>query len=304
MRNAGILIKRNILLYIRDRATVFFSLLTMMIVLLLMLVFLGDMNTEEVLWLLKQYGGTRDTLVDKANAEELITKWTLAGILVTNAVTVSLTMIGFLVRDEEEGKSLCFFCAPVKRMEITLGYIGASIVVSCIMCTVTLVLAELYLAAAGKAVFSLAENVALMGVIFLNSLVYGCIMFLLSLMVHSNGAWSGLGTVIGTIVGFLGGIYVPVGALLESVVNVLKFQPVLYSTALARNICTKEVTQRTFKDVPAKVLEEYWYMMGITIKIGEKEIGTGMQVLFLLITAIIAVGISVMILQRRSLRDR
>ena len=36
--------KRNILLYVRDRQTVFFSLLSMAVILCLMLLFLGDIN--------------------------------------------------------------------------------------------------------------------------------------------------------------------------------------------------------------------------------------------------------------------
>ena len=41
------LTRRHILLYVRDRSAVFFSMLSVLIVLLLMLVFLGDMNKDE-----------------------------------------------------------------------------------------------------------------------------------------------------------------------------------------------------------------------------------------------------------------
>ena len=49
MTTLSALTKRHILLYVRDRSAVFFSMLSVLIVLLLMLVFLGDMNKDELM---------------------------------------------------------------------------------------------------------------------------------------------------------------------------------------------------------------------------------------------------------------
>ena len=46
MREIYYLLKRNILLYIRDYVSVFFSVLSMLIVLALMEIFLGDMTSS------------------------------------------------------------------------------------------------------------------------------------------------------------------------------------------------------------------------------------------------------------------
>ena len=54
------LTRRNCLIFLRDRGAVFFSLLSMLIVLMLMGVFLGNMNEEGVVNLLEEYGGLRD----------------------------------------------------------------------------------------------------------------------------------------------------------------------------------------------------------------------------------------------------
>ena len=64
------LTKRNSLIFLRDRGTVFFSLLAMLIVLMLMGVFLGNMNQEEVIELLKEYGGARNAKSDSVQANE------------------------------------------------------------------------------------------------------------------------------------------------------------------------------------------------------------------------------------------
>ena len=92
------LTKRHILLYVRDRSAVFFSMLSVLIVLLLMLVFLGDMNKDELMQLVQRAQGS----IQEADAMHLITMWTIAGILVVNAFTVPITMIGILIQDKEQ----------------------------------------------------------------------------------------------------------------------------------------------------------------------------------------------------------
>ena len=61
------LVKRNIRIYLRDRGAVFFSLLSMLIVILLMILFLGDMNISAITDMLSQLPG-RDAEQDEKNA--------------------------------------------------------------------------------------------------------------------------------------------------------------------------------------------------------------------------------------------
>lgn len=108
MKTVFCLSKRNIIIYLRDRVSVFLSILSMLIVLALMVIFLGNMNSENVVDALAQFGGARDTATDKNNATYLIQMWTLAGILEVNAVTITLTVIGIMVQDEAKGRLASF----------------------------------------------------------------------------------------------------------------------------------------------------------------------------------------------------
>ena len=141
--------KRNIKMYLRDYVSVFFSVLSMLIVLALMVIFLGKMNCENVVDALAQFGGVRDTAVDEKNAAYLIQMWTLAGILEVNAVTITLTVMGTMVQDEAKGRLASFYLTPVRKIQIALGYITASWLVGTVMCTLTLVVGELYMAVCG-----------------------------------------------------------------------------------------------------------------------------------------------------------
>ena len=119
------LVKRNSLVFLRERSAVFFSLLSMLITLGLMVVFLGRMNSENLVNILAQYGGERDRALDEKNAAYLIQLWTLAGILLVNAVTVTLTTMGVMVEDETRHRSQAFYVTPVSRLKLALGYVLA-----------------------------------------------------------------------------------------------------------------------------------------------------------------------------------
>ena len=112
MREIFYLTKRNCLVYLRDKSAVFFSLLSMLIVLGLMVVFLGKMNSENVLSVIEEYGGRKITAQDRENAAYLIQMWTLAGIISVNAVTVTMTVLG-AGRDEKEDYG--FLCDTGKK---------------------------------------------------------------------------------------------------------------------------------------------------------------------------------------------
>ena len=64
MKEVYYLTKRNTLVFVRDYAAVFFSVLSMLIVLGLMVIFLGRMNSENVVSVLAELGGERDTATD------------------------------------------------------------------------------------------------------------------------------------------------------------------------------------------------------------------------------------------------
>lgn len=304
MREIYYLCKRNMLVFVRDYSAMFFSVLSMLIILLLQVVFLGEMNEESVLWVLSEYGGERDVLTDERNAEYLVSVWTLAGILVVNTVTVTLTVMQTMIRDEVKGQLALFYVAPVKRMKIALSYILASGIIGSGMSFLTFLMGQGYLVFQGESLFPAGVVLKVMGVILLNAFAYAAIGYLLALFVHSESAWGGLLTVIGTLVGFLGGIYLPVSQLSEGVVKVLKCLPILHGTAMMREILTGEVLKETFAGLPEVVPQQFAREMGITLWRGEEQISFEIQIFILLLYGIIAIMLAAVISKRRTIQDR
>lgn len=295
------LTKRNCLIFLREKSAVFFSILSMLIVLALMVIFLGRMNSRNLVDLLAQFGGKRDTAQDEENAAYLIQLWTLAGILVVNAVTVTLTVTGAMVQDETEKRMMAFYVTPVGRLKLSLGYILSAWLVGFCMCLVTLAAGEGYFMLQGYPLLGAGRLFWLCGMIALNTFTFSALGYLLALFVHSARAWSGMLTIIGTLVGFAGGIYLPMDLLSGKVQDVLKCLPVIHGASMMRSICTEEAISATFAGLPEIAGEAFREGMGITLYAGENQITIGGQVCILLFYAIIAIIAAAFLSRQRKL---
>jgi len=297
------LVKRNIRVYIRDKGAVFFSLLSMLIVLGLMLFFLGDMNISSLTDLLGEFPN-RNADTDKQNAELFVMLWTCGGILSINAVTVTLAVYSSMISDRKKGVLNSIYTAPVSRLTISAAYVTSAWICSVIICTLTLAISEIYCIIQGGAVFTLVSHLKLMGMIMANSFTYASLMYLAAVPVKTEGAWSGMGTVIGTLVGFLGGIYLPIGSLAEEIGTGLKFFPVIYGAKMFRSVMTEDICNEMFTDAPEAFRTEYLDAMGVNIDFFGAEISDGGCVAILLVCGLVFLAAGAFVTGIKSKRDR
>ena len=277
---------RNLKQYLRDKGAIFFSLLSMFIIIVLMFFFLGDTTTNGIRDLLAQFPG-RDAARDNDNAKLLILAWTCAGMVCINAVTVSVASLSYMIKDRENGKLNAIYTAPVSRLTIAAGYVLAAWISSVIICAATLLISELYCISQGMAPFSLLSHLKLLDIIAANSFTYATLMYLVAALVRSSGAWGGLGTVIGTLVGFLGGIYFPIGELSDGIAAIIKCTPVIHGSALFRQEMTAAVMADTFAGLPVEVADEVNRVMGMKVTVGEHVLTGAEELAILLVCGVV-----------------
>ena len=303
MRELYYITKRNCLVFLRDRSAVFFSMLSMLIVLGLMVLFLGKMNTDGLVSVLSDFG-ERDTAADERNAAYLIEQWTLAGILVVNAVTITLTVLGTMVQDETRKRTLAFYVTPVSRTVLSLGYILASWIVGTALCMLTLAVGELYFFVQGYPMLSAPAILKLIGLIALNTFTFSALGYLLALFIRSESAFSGVMTVIGTLVGFAGGIYISVGSVGKTLRHILLCLPVLHGASMMRLVCTDAALSKTFAGLPDAAYDVFLEELGITLYWDGQPVSTAVSVLVLLGYAALAIVIAALCNRKRKMKDR
>ncbi len=277
------LVKRNMKIYLRDKGAVFFSLLSMLIVLMLMLFFLGDMSIRGLTDILEEMPW-RDAAQDAENAELFVMLWTCAGIVSINAPTVTLAVYSSMIKDRTEGKLGSICTAPVSRFTICSAYVCAAWISSVIICTITLAISEIYCIIKGGDAFSVQAHLRLLGVICVNSFTYAAMLYFAAALTKTQGAWSSIGTVIGTLVGFLGGIYIPIGTLSDTIGSILKMSPVIYGTKVFRSIMTEDLCVKMFdsdKLLPADFKPVYLEEMGVELEVFDEMISNTESIILL-----------------------
>ncbi|MCG2788420.1 MAG: ABC transporter permease [Actinomycetia bacterium] len=269
------LIKRNLKLFFRDKTSVFFSLLAVFIIIGLYVLFLGNMMVKNF----------KELLGD--NARFAIDSWAMAGLLSVTSITTTMGAFGTMVEDKTKKISKDFSSAPLKRSQLAGGYIMSSFIIGVIMSITALVVAEIYILAGGGKLITLVPLLKLFGVMMLSVFAGSSMVFFIASFFKSNNAFATASTIIGTLIGFLTGIYIPIGSLPSAVQTVIKIFPISHAGALFRQIMMAEPMSIAFKNAPVQAVTGFKQAMGVVFYVGSKELSPIVNILVLVATGIV-----------------
>ena len=119
------LTKRNMLVFFTDKGTLFFSMLTPMIILLLYILFLKN----SLLSALQNAATGLENLVAAKDMAQFVNGLLLTGIISSALITIPYNALEIIVRDREDRVDLDMLSTPVKRFEIILSYFCAAVMV-------------------------------------------------------------------------------------------------------------------------------------------------------------------------------
>ena len=295
--------KRNVKLYFKDHSAVFFSLLSMLIVIMLMVFFLGNVANSSILDAMKVLPG-RDVAKDEESVKSIVYFWTIAGIITINAASVTHAFYSNMIKDRNDNKLNSILVMPINRSTITASFVFGAWFVSVIMGVITLAVTEVIGIIKGYEAFSFLTHLHILLIICVNSLVYSAILFFFGSIVKSESAWGAIGIIIGTLSGFFGGIYLSIGSLSEGVVKVIKCFPFIYGTSALREVMLKGVEDSFFENTPSIIRESVDASMGTSLMLFEKELSGGAKVGILVLTGLLFMLLSTMILTFSKKKDR
>ncbi len=254
---------RNLKLFFRDRLNVFFSLLGALIVFLLYALFLSNLQTTSIKGAFPQ--------ADEADVRGFVDSWMFAGIIAMTSITTSLGALGVFVEDAATGRFRDFMVSPIRREQLVLGYLLATVAVALIMTTIVLGVSLAYLFFVDGVVIGLPEILRTMGWIVLSCVAFAAIWAFVASFVRTTGAFSGLATVVGTVIGFLAGAFIAVGLFPEIVRNIVNALPFAQSAMLMRTELTAD-TLSTLVGGQQEAIDALSAYYGITAFVGDWEV--------------------------------
>lgn len=267
------MISRNLKVFFKDKTSVFFSLLAVFITVGLYLLFLGDIWVSNF----SGYEGVR----------YMMDSWIMAGILAITSVTTAMGAYGTMIDDKTKKIDKDFTVSPFSAQKRTLAYIISAVIIGIIMSLVTLILAEIYIVINGGELMSFTALIKVLGLIVLSTTTNSALVFFIVSFFSTNSSFGTASTVIGTLIGFLTGVYLPIGQLPETVQYIIKVFPPSHSASLFRRVMMADPIAVTFAGAPAEYLTTFYDQMGITISFGSTTLPAWANILVLIGSAVI-----------------
>ncbi len=278
------LIKRNLLIYFRDKSAVFFSILSSIITLCLYLFFINDSMISSM----SEEIGNIDNLKVFLNA------MVVCGVISLNTFSIPLSFMSLYIHDREGGKLKDFFVSPVKKEIVVYSYIICAIIATLLINAIVLVFLVGYLFINEALAVTLSQGLMLLMFYILSSLLFASVAFFIANFVKSTNAYGNIIGLSSAVVGFLSGVFMPIGnfgsGVIETVITVF---PITQLNAVFKSTFLGEISDKVFNGAPSEVRVLYDYYFGINLKLMEMDVTFGYSFVYILVMLVVFSGLAV-----------
>lgn len=244
----GFMLERNIKLYFKDRLTFLFSLITPLILVVLFLLFLKGVYEDSLVSSLPEGFELSDKIVDAFTGS-----WLFSSIMTTSCITIAFCS-NMRVDDKLKKTLRGFEIAPISKFSLSLSYSVSNFITTLIICVIVLIISLIYLAIAGW-YLTFADVMIIIVDMLLTVIMGSLVTAIVGLFINSQGALSGVCTLVSSMYGFLCGAYMPISAMGKGIQNFVGFIPGTYSTVIFRQAYMNGILDEIGKTVPSQAVD-------------------------------------------------
>lgn len=269
------LIHRHIALFLKDRLSVFFSLFSVFIIIALYVLFLSKNITNNL-----------PSFPDKASFTFM---WMFAGIIAVTTATTTLGAFGKYIEDKVSKKAEDILITNITQRQLAYSYIIYAIIIGIVFTILLLTFGYIYTWIIFQSPIHISAM--LIAVTFLSIVMHTLLFYLIVSSIKTMSAFSGLSTIVGTMIGFLAGIYIPIGLLPTYLQKIITLFPTTQATALLKQLLMKDLLIPLEQVMPSTDYHELTTMLGITMQWNEAELSTIFSWWYLIIMTVVLLGI-------------
>lgn len=244
------LCQRNLMLYFKNKTSIFFSLLGAMISFVLFVVFLKQNMVEQ--W------------HQMPDATKMMDLWLIGGTLSVTAITTTLSILARMVLDESRGVLKDFYLTNTSTFKIKLSYMLSAALIGFVMQLVMLALMLTYFALVDQLAVPWSKSIDLIVVALAGSFLAVAVNMIFVQFIHRVETMSAFESIVGAASGFLVGTYIPMGALPQFAQTIIKLTPGAYISALYRQIMMESKVDTIFSG--SHLEASFNQSMGIQLK--------------------------------------
>lgn len=290
MMGLGLLIKRNIKMFFKDKGLFFTSLITPLILLVLYITFLGNVYRDSFEMAFPEGMEIPGKLLDAAVGGQLI-----SSLLAVCCVTVAFCSNMLMVQDKVTGARKDFMVTPVKGTTMALGYYVATLVSTLLICLVATGAGLLYLGKVGW--YLSGSDVALLLLdVFLLVMFGVALSSIINFFLSTQGQISAVGSIVSSMYGFICGAYMPISQFGEGLQKALSFLPGTYVTSLLRNHALRGVFEGLKDDgYPNNVIDILRDVIDCNVYFFDEKVGVPTMYWILGVSVVVLVGVYVVL---------
>ena len=233
MRTIFIFTRRSILLFLRDKSTVFFSFLSTLVLVALYFLFIGKTYADGMAEMVGNFLST-DAVYSLVYVQMIV------GVLVLNSLSLSIGAFSTIAHDFENKRIDSFLLTPINPSSLLISYFSGGFIISFSLNTFTWLLSILVIGIAFGYWASVSAVLAVSGVLLFASMVSCSLMLLFTALVKSSAAIGVFSGIAGTFFGFLCGIYMPYEMLGKGVEAVGSALPLTHITIWLKQIVLQD----------------------------------------------------------------
>lgn len=245
------LIKRNLIYNVRDRVAFALSFLSVIILLVIYKAFLSDFQLDE----LKR--ASNSSIVSQSGID-MVNFWLVAGLIVVISITTTLSGFGVMIEDKENKKIEDFKLSGVSSIKLMISYYISSFLLGIIILILAFILGiSLFIGFDTLFDFSMNNWLKIVGLLLLSNLLGVTFGLFIANLLSTRSSFATLSTIIGTLVGFLAGVYISIGNLSEAIAKFMLILPLVHIGALLKQVLMNGSINSYFDNIPQK----YFYLV-------------------------------------------
>ena len=254
------LISRNRKVYTRDRLAFFMSFLSVIILILVYQVFLGQIQIDAIKEGLHSDTASTDTI-------QMVNYWLISGLTTIISMTSTLGAFGVMVSDREKKLSEDFKVSPISNFKIELSYAIFAILFGIIMTMFSCIFAiGMFNGFSSLLDFSTMDYLSILGVVSMGTVLAATIILPILVFIRTSSAFTTLSTIVGTFIGFISGVYLSIGSVGETLQQIMIWFPLTQVNALLKQILMKDSINKVFDKAPTSIVTNYKESYGVILQ--------------------------------------
>lgn len=291
--------QRNLMVYLKNKSSIFFSVLTSVIVLGLYLLFLRDNYTQPLIEVADQMSLGLSAKDISLLSDEVI----IAATISLSTITIPVTVLQNVVNDKEKRIDYDILSSPLKRWEIILGYFLSAVIASFALSSLLTTIAWIYLYFQADTAVNTRNMLQIYSLNLLSSLSSSALYMIVVSFIQRQASFSSFYGLFSAMIGFIVGAYVPISQFPEMVQNIFLFVPQTHLTCLYRRLYTENLLdylyQTTNHPAAAGFLNEMKRIFSIDVTFFGHDLTNEMILVYVLVLMLLSLSIAIFIYAKR-----